>query len=133
MKLVLTFSIGDEFSSSDHVMPIEYESAEQLLVDLENEILKVANSISEYYKQREIWSKRYDVFKHRELRLSEKEREKWYEDNPRPDYVRGVLNFLDYDMWSIGDFYDFDNQQVYDIFEILTLDEWFERNKTNLK
>jgi hypothetical protein len=42
MKLVVCFSTGSETWNADHVLPIEYESAEQLLVDYETEVRRAA-------------------------------------------------------------------------------------------
>jgi len=44
MKLVVCFSTGNEVWNADHTFPVEYESAEQLLVDYEAEVLRATKA-----------------------------------------------------------------------------------------
>lgn len=123
MKLVVLFTTGDGCTwSQDHVVPVECESAEKLLVDFEAEVMRAA-------AQRELEQQEYERFSkgYMKLRSNAKSTEEDWAAllSSRSSYDTNV-NFLG-KSWALSTFYDHVNKEPFTI-DILTLDEWFARN-----
>jgi hypothetical protein len=126
MKLIALFSTGDGYTwSYDHVICVECESAEKLLVDFEAEVRRAAAD-----RECEVLEYEHYCKEMQRVRSNKKATEADYERamsmHPKRDTH---VHFFDQE-WSLDTFYDFDTRTINNI-EILTLDEWFAQNVIN--
>jgi hypothetical protein len=130
MKLIVCFSTGDGYTySSNHVIPVECESPEQLLVDIESEIMRavVANKeMRDCYATNEKAEKAFS----KKRGVTTEQVFEWRRHNPIPKFDTDVHLFER--EWDVNHFYSSEMQQVYDI-DISTLDEWFWENLVAVK
>jgi hypothetical protein len=123
MRFVVRFGIGDGYVwSADIVTPVECESAEQLLVNYEDEVKRAAAAqefncqLSTDIEQRaQVLRKKKDSGQDI-LNLWCKEKEQ------RKDPEVHLFG----KKWDLAYFWSFENKLVFDI-EIFTVDEWFLR------
>jgi hypothetical protein len=123
MRFVVRFSIGDGYVwSADIVTPVECKSAEQLLVDYEDEVKRAAAAYEfnrqlsiDLENQTHVLRKKKDSG-HEIIELWRKEREQ------RKDPEVHLFG----KKWELAYFWSFETDTVFDI-EIMTIDEWFQR------
>jgi hypothetical protein len=123
VRFVVRFSIGDGYVwSADIVTPVECESAEQLLVDYEDEVKRAAAAQEFNCQLSADVEKRANILR-KKKDASQEILELWRNERAQtkdPDvHLFGKK-------WNLAYFWNFENKLVLDV-EIFTIDEWFER------
>jgi|SRR5476651_1982516 len=130
MKLVVCFSTGDGYTySCDHVMPVEYDSAEQLLVDIEAEVMRAVRAQQDLLDCYSEYDQAEKTFRNKRGVTVEQISE-WRFNNRVPKFDTEVNLFGQH--WNFTHFYSSELKKVYEI-DICTLDEWFTQNLVAVK
>lgn len=127
MKLIVLFSTSDGCTwSYDHVIPVECESAEKLLVDFEAEVIRAAAESEKNRVESDAWSQKLIAFRHGKKNISGADYQDFFEKNHSGAKYDDRVHFFNQE-WSLDTFYDIESKSFNNI-EILTLDEWFIQN-----
>jgi hypothetical protein len=129
MKLVVCFSTGDGYTySTNHVLPIEYDSEEQLLVDIEVEVMRAVNEYQALRKRYAEHEKAEKAFRSKKGVTTEQVME-WQRHHRLPNFDTSVNLFGE--QWDVSHFYSSEAKTMYDL-DICTIEQWFERNVVEL-
>lgn len=123
MRLIVSYSHGDGFTySCQSDIPVEYESAEQLLVDIEDAVVRYLAAINEHHERRQEFEREHGRVG--DIINDSKKRgewfEKWsvfYEANKTPDE-------RDYQIARLWTSHFIDDGKFIAP-NIYTVDEWF--------
>jgi lysyl-tRNA synthetase class I len=130
MKLVVCFSTGDGYTySADHVMPVESESEEQLLIDIEAEVMRAVNehqTLLDRYAENEKAEKQFRSKKG----VTTEQVLEWQRHNRLPNFDTAVNLFGH--KWDLTHFYSSESNQMYNI-SIQTLEAWFTENLVSVR
>ena len=125
MKLVVSFDIGDGCTYSCQCdTPIEYESSEQLLLDLEDMAERYISDTRMHKAKWENFAREYGAVS-QVYSMTPKQREEWY--TAHSEFSKTVGR-LDYSCYRIENLFvtNFIEDDKFVAPKIYTLEEWFE-------